>query len=439
MRKYCNLNPWVKFFPIFIFYTIFGVYIRYYQGMLWELGDELGYIHYAQNILKGYYSPPSPNIELWWGPGLPLILSLVLYFKINLFSIVVLSAFLLYASIVMVYRIVDKYLQSSLIASFSSFSLMAYYPLWRQLSHLNTELLSVFLIVSFVWFWLDYIEKRTRIPFILGAVSLAYLAITKVIFGYVIWVLLPAIFIVFLIKRKDEILALFVRMLFLSCIFTLPYLAYTYKITNKVFYWGNSGSVNLYRLSNPNPYSYGDATCHSQIKPGAIVGNSKIDAYIANLIYRDDALIRDSIMKLSTIEQDAFLKEKAFENIKKHPKTYLQNYIYNFFKIFFSIPGSARVEGLQTIIRLPSGSFYFLVFVMSSLFLIFKSCTISSKWLPLFLFFYIYFLGQSFLATHSRNWDTVYPLQVLLFAYLLYYVRTHYSFPKKTDEIVSNI
>ena len=38
------------------------------------IADECRYISLAENLLNGFYSPPAPNINLWYGPGFPIIL-----------------------------------------------------------------------------------------------------------------------------------------------------------------------------------------------------------------------------------------------------------------------------------------------------------------------------------------------------------------------------
>ena len=66
-------------FSLFAFFAIIYTFIFYtslHLGLLSDscVSDECGYIKFAENLIKGFYSPESPDIDLWWGPGFPLFL-----------------------------------------------------------------------------------------------------------------------------------------------------------------------------------------------------------------------------------------------------------------------------------------------------------------------------------------------------------------------------
>lgn len=44
----------------------------------------------------------------------------------------------------------------------------------------------------------------------------------------------------------------------LALLICSPYLVYTYALTGKIFYWGNSGGLSLYWMSSPHPQEFGD-------------------------------------------------------------------------------------------------------------------------------------------------------------------------------------
>ena len=64
-----NINPYLLFLPLLIVYIVFVV-ITHNNDFV---GDENKYMEFAENLIKGYYSPPAPDIYLAVGPGVFLI------------------------------------------------------------------------------------------------------------------------------------------------------------------------------------------------------------------------------------------------------------------------------------------------------------------------------------------------------------------------------
>jgi 4-amino-4-deoxy-L-arabinose transferase-like glycosyltransferase len=91
----------------------------------------------------------------------------------------------------------------------------------------------------------------------LAAIALAWLALTKVFFGYLVLPLAALYGVWFAVTRLPA-----VRRAALVCVgaavLCLPYLTYTYALTGRVFYWGNSGGQTLYWMSSPFPQDLGD-------------------------------------------------------------------------------------------------------------------------------------------------------------------------------------
>jgi hypothetical protein len=70
-----------KYSPVYFLGIVTMAYLSIYIFMLYAsrfspdcIADECRYISFAENLLNGFYSPPSPNINLWSGPGFPIIL-----------------------------------------------------------------------------------------------------------------------------------------------------------------------------------------------------------------------------------------------------------------------------------------------------------------------------------------------------------------------------
>src|SRR5476651_841890 len=60
------------------------------------VGDESRYLSYANMLLKGRYSPPFPQFDLWSGRGYSALLAFFLFFKSPILILKFLNAFLLY-------------------------------------------------------------------------------------------------------------------------------------------------------------------------------------------------------------------------------------------------------------------------------------------------------------------------------------------------------
>jgi len=91
----------------------------------------------------------------------------------------------------------------------------------------------------------------------LAGFYLGYLALTKIFFGYVL--LVGGIFSLLVLVMEEE--TPFKKNgfgLFPVPDPCLPYLFYTYQLTHKIFYWGDSGGLSLYAMSSPYPGELGD-------------------------------------------------------------------------------------------------------------------------------------------------------------------------------------
>jgi hypothetical protein len=159
---------------------------------------------------------------------------------------------------------------------------------------------------------------------ILTAFLLASIALTKVIFGYVIVVGLLLFGLCAVIKKSNELkktLLVYVFALF----FCLPYLIHTYTITDQFFYWGNAGGMQLYWMSSPYPEELGDWYSFSE----------KIPNYTR---YHKEFI--DTLTDLNYVERDKALKNKAIDTICHNPKKYVYNWIANISRLLFEYPRS---------------------------------------------------------------------------------------------------
>ena len=110
----------------------------------------------------------------------------------------------------------------------------------------------------------------------------------------------------------------------LLCVF---WLLYTYSLTNKFFYWGNSGGLSLYWMTAPG--NLGD--WHGQ----DVFTNPELTTY---------RLILRQVESLKPLKQDGRLMHIALQNIENDPKHYLSNVVNNVDRLVFNLPASHTYE-----------------------------------------------------------------------------------------------
>ena len=141
-------NSWFLFSPFLLLYLIIS--IAFAQNAL--VGDEGRYLAFAHNLLNGFYSPPAPEINLWNGPGYPLLISIILMLKLPLIAIRLINGILLYFSLIITFKTINDY-SSKKQALFFTIFLGLYFPIFQMLPLILTESFSWFLIslVCFVF------------------------------------------------------------------------------------------------------------------------------------------------------------------------------------------------------------------------------------------------------------------------------------------------
>jgi hypothetical protein len=186
-KWYSGLNIYFKFTPFLLLYLIICIVFAPHKNV----GDECRYLSFAYNLLGGFYSPPYQDINLWNGPGYPLFLAPFIFLKLPLIALRLLNGLLLYFSLVISYKTVSVY-SSKRSAFLHTVLLGLYFPIFEMLPLILTESLTWFLISLVCFLFIkSYLQKDISWKLIfLTAFSIAYLVMTKVIFGYVILIML---------------------------------------------------------------------------------------------------------------------------------------------------------------------------------------------------------------------------------------------------------
>jgi 4-amino-4-deoxy-L-arabinose transferase-like glycosyltransferase len=299
-------------------------------------GDEGAYVGYATNLVQGFYTYRDPErMNLWYGPGYPLLLAPFVAVGAPWLAAKVLNALLLLGGVLLFYQTLRIYVPART-ASWGALLVGLYPPFFRHLHQVLTETLAVFLVCAFAYlFCRVYRDDRQRRWFVVGAAAaLAWLALTKVVFGYVIVVMLllcllglplrPALF-----KRAALVFGL-------AMVLCTPYLLYTWSVTGRAFYWGNSGGPGLYWLATPYEGELGDWQNWSRLPD-------------SSRFRRNHRAFFASLDGMSEIERSDSLQRQAVRNIKAHPKKFLRNWTANVGRLFFSFPFTDRPQKLSTL------------------------------------------------------------------------------------------
>ena len=218
-----------------------------------------------------------------------------------------------------------------------------------------------------------------------------------------------------------------VYVLVIAFIINIPYLIYTWSLTGKLFYWGNSGGMSLYWMSTPVEGEYGDWNNTSFT---ANCGHDKIIPCNKDLLAIHHQKDMDYVLSLPVIEQDDAYKAIAIQNIKSHPVKYLRNCFCNFSRLFFGFPTSYFYQREGTLLRFPLNSIL-LTFIFIS---VFFSCYHYKK-LPLLIHFiysliFVYLFLSTLVSAYPRQLYVVVPLLLFWMAYMMYI-----SVSIKTEEL----
>lgn len=361
------------------------------------ISDEVRYLSYARNICHGFYAPK--NLMLWNGPGYPLLLTPFAITDVPIILAKFLNAFLLFGAVCFTNSILRQYM-SARRSLLGSYALGLYAPFLPYMTLLLTESLAIFLAAGFSYFLARYVRGgRARYVWTAGF-FLAYLILTRVMFAYVAaFGLLISIAAAKWSPTSRKTALVYA----ISLLFCVPYLVYTYNLTGKIFYWGNSGGRQLYWMTSPYAEEYGDWASTKRV--------------LTDELWQRHYNLHEELAELDFVEKDALLKKHALQNIREYPEKYLANWIANLGRMWFEYPISYKIQRPHTLFFMVFNSF-----LLASMILCLYPLWKSRKLLPgelwgLSLFALIYLGGSSLVSTYTRLIQPVVPILVIMIFY----------------------
>jgi 4-amino-4-deoxy-L-arabinose transferase-like glycosyltransferase len=313
------LGPGLPLLPILAFYTILSL------GLHAAPNDEPNYLQYANQLLASGFDKAHAWGYMWHGPALPLLLAPMvdLGVPLKLMRIVV-GPVPLFITLLLFHRMVRPYLRSDRAALIATYALAAYLPFLSIIEVIHVEPLTTLWLTLAVFFMLRS-WNGGRWDHLWAAVSFALLALSRVEYGYVLLAALVLSIVWLLVSHRRSLrarrsaLATLVALLLCS-----PWLAYTYSVTHKPFYWGDAGGLSLYWMSAPGSIGDWHPGSATFTIPGLAI----------------DRPVFAELNHLNPLAWDARLTHIAVQNIEHHPMHYLSNVVNNIGRLLFNAPYS---------------------------------------------------------------------------------------------------
>jgi 4-amino-4-deoxy-L-arabinose transferase-like glycosyltransferase len=411
MIKKIAKYPYLTFLP-FLFFYIYIILINKWPVLY---GDEIRYVDFAHNLIHGFYSPPAPHINLWNGPGYPIILLPFIALKVPVLYITLLNALYQYLAIVFLYKSLNLIASYKIALTFSL--LLAIYPnALAILPILYTEAFTSFLVSSLIYtLTLYYVKGKVRYRVAAGLL-LGFLTLTKIIFGYVLIVCIAACLITLLFKRDQASYLKSIKILLIAFAVSMPYLFYTWHITGKIFYWGDSGGMSLYWMSTPHENEYGDWKLPNLSNKQYPMLYKSTEA--AAILKKNHSAEIKFILKHNEIEQDALFKKIAINNIKNNPLKFLKNYSYNISRMLFNFPYSYAYQDAAIIRNIVTGSLILWGSVIGFVLSLLNWRNIVFPVKMVLLVTGVYLVLSAALSSYPRQLDVIVPVLLFWMGYL---------------------
>ncbi|MGH3008307.1 MAG: ArnT family glycosyltransferase [Gaiellaceae bacterium] len=336
IARLSGIRPRISLLPILGAYTLISALKPHPAGT-----DESTYVAYARNLTHGFYAQThtlNPSAYLWHGPGLPALLTplVALHVPLGLMRILV-GPVLLFVALVVFNRLARLYV-SERTALLATYCVALYLPFFTVIGDIYVEPLATLCFTLAAFFMVRSVRGGRR-DHLWAGVALAVLALSRVEYGYVLLavVLLSGAWL--LASRRSQMArrsAIGAAVALLVC---APWLGYTYSLTHKPFYWGNSGGLSFYWMSAPG--NLGD-------------WHSGTEVFATPQLAAERPLFA-ALAHMKPVAQDEKLQHVAFRNIRSDPAHYLANVGNNLGRLVLNLPYSFSKSSPFSFTREKSG------------------------------------------------------------------------------------
>jgi hypothetical protein len=199
----------------------------------------------------------------------------------------------------------------------------------------------------------------------------------------------------------------------------IPYLFYTYSITHKPLYWGNSGGMSLYWMATLDNDELGDwhaITAYDYFDSTKLSYTEKYFSYKEKYILQNH---QSDINYIIGVERDDAYKQLAIQNIKAHPAKYLRNCISNISRLLFNFPFTYDVQSEKMFFRvLPQCLLLTMMLAAFILTLWNWQKGLKSEIKFCFIFIIIYLSASTMVSAYQRHFYIIVPMIIFWAAYI---------------------
>ena len=320
-----------------------------YVGLAWltradSLGvkDEARYVEDARNLLTHGDLLPEASPSVVNGPGYPLVLVPLLAMDAPPVALRMLNGVFAALAVWFSWRAVLTAGGARGWALLAGLFVMLHPSHLRQGQWAMTESITLCCLSGFVWGLVAVLRagagRAPRGALLGGAFALIWLAMTRVVFGYVIMAMLAVMAGAWLVAPHfrsglQRALLLF-AIAFAGCI---PWLAYTHHKTGRHMVWATTAGELQYWLTSTHPGENGHwFSIHETVKDPDLIPNHKA--------------FSDELLAVPKGEWEARYKARVKENLKTaSPARLAENYASNICRLFFGFPRSYQAEKLSTL------------------------------------------------------------------------------------------
>jgi len=425
-------SPWFYCLPILIVFFI-NIFLLAENR---PVSDGIRYWETASDILDGFKNKSILESYLFLnGPVYPLILALFKAVGFSVKASIFLNAFFLYVGFTFFFKTLSQYISfnKALIATYVLVFIDPFLFYWT--AKLYSEPLAILLVCLLLFYLNLFFKTNSKKHLLISAFIFCLLALTRVIFAYValsIFVLGLTGWVIF----KSSLFKKLLKFSSFSLLFCIPYLIFTYSVTNKVFYFSGNGGLLLYWTSSPYPSDMGEwhtlqinhdhfAARYSKFSGLDSLYLRKVNDVIINEINSNHKDLADSLKDKNILEYDQALKEKAVANIKSYPVSFIKNWILNTGRLLVGIPHALYhkppFSPHFTLLNTMKSSFLLFLLIVSLILTLRNKRLETSLLTSTILILIIYLGGQSLLAVQSQRFLLpVYPLIIFIISLSLH-------------------
>lgn len=377
--------------------------------------DERSYLELAHDLTHGAYtglgwrpanpfpSPDPDKPDLWFGPGLPLAITPLVAVGLPVEIVRLTGPVFLFLAVLVFFRLLRLCVARPL-ALLGGYALGLYFPFYVLLSNLHSEPLAILGIVGMLYLLARYLGTGQLRYGLLAGCAASAVALTRVEYGWVITLMLLAFLMSWLVTGRRAF-GQFAVVYAVALALCVPWLAYTHSVTGRAFLWGNSGSLSLYWMSSPYEQDLGDWR-----------GGAYEIVYSDPLLAHHRSFFR-KLARLDPVEQNRRLERAAFENIRVHPRKFVENVAANVSRMWFDLPFSAKQEELKLLFYALPNSVVLWALVASSIVLARRRAQLPPESIGFVTFGALAFVLHSALAAYPRMLMPIIPIALWVIFY----------------------